>query len=194
MINMRRLYILLIAASAVLVSSCKSEKAETLRFADVYADFMSIIDNPDSVVGKSMASCHLPKVYQDTVRADSVNSIKKAVLIFASGAKADLSHYGERYNSKDVDEHAVGVRIESYFDPEVYVDFRDKQDADKFYEDIEDYGVIEDMRGNRFVTEKKIGPGITQVNDDEINKYARTICVNRPRQIMKGWYTIVFMN
>lgn len=182
-------------ASLLLVCSCIPSSPEKLPgFDKVYSDFIAIIDNPDSSAGNVLKKSGLKRIFSGRIVPSGKDTVRKSVVIYASGVKAAVKGTEQRYSTESASEHAMGVRIEEYFDPEVYVDFRDPHDAEEFYKQIENYGMLADRYGNKYVTEQRIGKVVKNASEDEFAKYLRTIRVYPPRQLLKGWYTVAFVN
>lgn len=165
--------------------SCKNECA----FEPVYKDMLDVVDNPAKMDEKKLAESKLSKLWD---KSAVIDSMEKRVVVYGKGlnVKPAANNYGFVYEKTSP--HAFALQITTFMDPEVSVDFANKDDADKFYAEIVDFGMVEDEFNCRFVTEKRLSPGVTKIKN--YDAYARTICVQKPAKREDGWYTIVFGN
>ena len=149
--------------------SCKNECA----FEPVYKDMLDVVDNPAKMDENKLAESKLPKLWD---KSAVIDSMEKRVVVYGKGlnVKPAANNYGFVYEKTSP--HAFALQITTFMDPEVSVDF----------------GMVEDEFNCRFVTEKRLSPGVTKIKN--YDAYARTICVQKPAKREDGWYTIVFGN
>ena len=162
-------------------------KGSDNSFRIIYSDILNLTDLPSMWTEPELYRSKLPKIYSKTQLGDPIPFTR---IVYGKGLTVKSMGHGFEYSATE--EHAFALRIESYLDLYFYADFRDKGDAEDFYQDILDYGMIEDPYGARFVTERKLQSGVTKVPSEEFADYQRTICVTAPKELIKGWYTVSF--
>lgn len=176
----------LILLAAVLTNSCNTR--QEITFEAVYKDMLNVVDHPERMDESVLAETGLHKLWD---KAAVIDSMPKRTVVYGSGLCVKQSGSDGFTYIKD-SPHAFALRIESFMDPEVSVDFANKEDADKFYGEITDFGMVEDDFGCRYVTDKRLSPGEAKVKD--FAEYGRTICVQKPSKTDNGWYSVVFGN
>lgn len=185
---------LFLAAMAVFaMQSCRGsgEKGGHPSFDILFTDILAVVDNPDSARGATLRGTRLERLCDDSA---DVDGMKESVVVYGRGTKAKAGgEWGAKYSSRP-DDHAMALRIVTLSDPEVYIDFRSRDDADAYYKEILERGVVQEQSGLLFVTEQKLQSGITKLAPGDYAKYERMIHVSPPREIMKGWHTIAFVN
>ncbi len=177
---------LLVLFAAVLAFSCNTR--QEFSFEAVYKDMLNVVDHPEKMDESVLAETGLHKLWD---MAAVIDSMPKRTVVYGSGLCVKQTENDGFTYIKD-SPHAFALRIESFMDPEVSVDFASKEDADRFYGEITDFGMVEDDFGCRYVTDKRLSPGVAEEKD--FGKYNRTICVQKPSRAGNGWYSVVFGN
>lgn len=176
----------LVLLAASLACSCGTR--QELSFEPVYKDMLNVVDHPERMDESVLAGTGLHKLWD---KAAVIDSMPKRTVVYGSGLCVKPAE-NDKFTYIKESPHAFALRIESFMDPEVSVDFASKEDADKFYGEIADFGMVEDDFGCRYVTDKRLSPGVAKVKD--FTKYARTICVRKPSRADNGWYSVAFGN
>ena len=101
----------------------------------------SVVDNPAKMDENKLAESKLPKLWD---KSAVIDSMEKRVVVYGKGlnVKPAANNYGFVYEKTSP--HAFALQITTFMDPEVSVDFANKDDADKFYAEIVDFGMVED--------------------------------------------------
>lgn len=169
-----------------LLVSCESGRRLPL-FVSVYKDILAVADNPERMNDSILAETKLPKLWDKTT---DDGYVEWRTVIYGLGTTVSDTDRTFSYSAGDA--HVFALRITMGMDPQINIDFRDQGDALWFYKNIVDYGMVEDKFNTRYVTDKRLSPGVTKV--DDLSQYARTIGVQMPKRTSFGWYTIAFGN
>ncbi len=181
-----KLLLALLFATTCVLFSCTS-KNEIPTFEEVYPQVLTIVDNPDSTDSNVFSNCNITKLYDAKWEEDSM---PMRMVIYGNGMKVNGDKANYHYTCST--EKAFAISISMFMDPIINFKFKSKEAADKFYNEILDYGVVEDNFNCIFVTDKKLKPGITKVKD--LSDYSRCIGITKPQKTDDGLYSISMAN